>query len=1169
MNDQIRFILNNTYNQNSNGPQAGGPLQYTIPVVVHVIHLGEAVGTGTNISDAQIQGAINGLNDRFANIIGAGLDIQIDFCLAVRDPNGCPTNGIVRVNGSSIPNYQSGGITRGAPDSACLSVAAHDTTIKNLSHWPADRYYNIWVVCNICGGWGGYAYYPNGSVYDGTVIKYQWMANNNATLAHEVGHGFNLPHTFNGDGGNAYCPVDTNCSIDGDYICDTPPHKQGDCGGTNPCSGAGIWNNSRYNYMSYCSPSQTNARFTQNQKDRMRATLLVAPRASLLNSLGCVPSDFGTVVTKTNVSCNGICDGSISINPTCPYTYSYNWPNGAASQNLTNLCAGTYTVTITASNNQSTVIPITITQPDVILDNATTSNIPCFGGSSGSITVLPSGGTPFNCNGNFTINIGTGTVTQSNTAYPNPLGNYYNSARHQILYRSSELNALGFTAGRIYSIALNVASVSGTSTYNNFQIQIGQTSQTTLTSFISNLSDYYGPSTLTINSGWNTFNLSSPFLWDGVSNIVIQYCFTNTNATLNSPVYGSYTSFSSIAYLYQNTSNLCTSTNGYLPYSWSFRPNTRLVVCNDTSYYQYTWSNGSHSTSINNLSAGIYLLSITDANGCVNANLITVAQPAILNAAVDFVTNPACNGYANGNAFVSVSGGTSPYFYAWSNNQTSSLATGLGVGNFAVTVTDAHNCIDTAYVTISQPDTLFANAFSQNVLCNSDSSGSATVLVSGGTQPYSYLWSDGQSSAAALSLQAGNYAVTANDFNNCTVSTSIFIGEPDPLSITSIKQNACYICDGYLSIIPIGGTPPYTYNWSSGEQANFIISKCAGNYYFTVTDNNNCIIADSVLILQLSPPVINASSSVDSMCNGNSAILNAIGTAFFHWSPITGLDSPDSSETWASPSSSTYYMAVGMDSLGCTDTAILYLEVTQIPLPTIAPHGSTVFCEGENVTLESSTAHFYNWNNGANTQSVLIDTTGNYFVTISDSNGCIAASLPLVVTVYPTPIVSITGFNAIDETTPAFTLSEGSPIGGIYTGVGISNGIFDPIAAGIGNHLITYTYTDANGCTDSASTTIIVEASTSIFENPNHLLIDISPNPNNGAFSVTIFSMMIDQIELTCFNVLGEKVYEKNWNGISGNLKSDIDLTSFASGIYLIRIVANFKSATQKISICK
>jgi len=266
--------------QNQENIQSKSTL-YNIPVVVHVIHIGESIGTGTNISDLQIQQAITGLNNRFRNVNGNGVDVELEFCLASIDPNGNATSGINWVNGTSISNYQTNGITpTGNP-----CVGGLETAVKDLSRWPTSDYYNIWVVSEICNGsFVGYASYPVGGLYDGLVIVSTSMTSNSGTLPHEMGHGFFLYHTFNGDGGNVNCPLDNDCSVDGDHVCDTPPHKQGDCGLTNPCTSLGVWDNSRYNYMAYCPLVN---RFTQGQKDRIRATAIIAPRAGLLTSQGC------------------------------------------------------------------------------------------------------------------------------------------------------------------------------------------------------------------------------------------------------------------------------------------------------------------------------------------------------------------------------------------------------------------------------------------------------------------------------------------------------------------------------------------------------------------------------------------------------------------------------------------------------------------------------------------------------------------------------------------------------------------------------------------------------------------------------------------------------------------------------------------------------------------
>lgn len=267
LNAQIKII---TGNQNKTASSF-----YLIPVVVHVIHLGEPIGTGTNISDAQIQGAIDGINNRWRNTIGSGVDMEVQFCLAPVDTSGNPSTGIVRVNGSGVPNYATNGINANSPSCG----GADETAIKNLSRWSVSDYYNIWVVSGICGGWAGWAYYPYGGQNDGASIVYSSM-NGSATLpSHELGHGFNLYHTFQGDGGNASCPSDAVCTNDGDQICDTQPHKQGDCGTTNPCTGSGTWDNSRFNYMSYCGGLD---RFSTGQKTRVHATLQAGPRAALL-----------------------------------------------------------------------------------------------------------------------------------------------------------------------------------------------------------------------------------------------------------------------------------------------------------------------------------------------------------------------------------------------------------------------------------------------------------------------------------------------------------------------------------------------------------------------------------------------------------------------------------------------------------------------------------------------------------------------------------------------------------------------------------------------------------------------------------------------------------------------------------------------------------------------
>ncbi|HET6244127.1 MAG: hypothetical protein H0V01_15725, partial [Bacteroidetes bacterium] len=343
--------------QQQQNNRAAAPI-YTIPVVVHVIHTGQAIGTGVNISDAQIFSAITALNQDYrkmagTNGFGTGVDSEIEFCLAVRDPNGQASTGILRVNGSSVTNYSTQGITAGQ------GSGANETTVKALSKWPNTSYYNIWIVNEIennNGGSGiqGYAYYPGaGSAVDGAVIMFNAFGttgnlksytNRNRVATHEMGHGFNLMHTFEG----ASC-TQTNCSTQGDLCCDTPPHL----GNNTSCTTRECTNTQQVeNYMDYTSETCQNM-FTSDQKNRMRAAIS-GTRASLLTSLGCTPvytldagisdvisptpstcaTTLNPVVTLRNFGSTTLTSAAINFNIDGGTNQVYNW-TGSLATNLT------------------------------------------------------------------------------------------------------------------------------------------------------------------------------------------------------------------------------------------------------------------------------------------------------------------------------------------------------------------------------------------------------------------------------------------------------------------------------------------------------------------------------------------------------------------------------------------------------------------------------------------------------------------------------------------------------------------------------------------------------------------------------------------------------------------------------------------------------------------
>lgn len=267
---------------------------YAIPVVFHVIHLGESVGNGSNISDALLLQGLDDLNYYFRDVLNTGTDVKIEFCLAERDPTGAPSTGINRVNGYGVGNYHNIGIAPGN----------NEVGVKALSIWPSADYLNIWVVHEIAGGSIlGYAYFPGApAALDGIVMRYDaiGVSGNSGVIVHEAGHYLNLFHTFEG-GSTTTCPSNGDCAQEGDKVCDTPPHKlvYGGCNsaGTNDCD-----NNSSnalvvHNHMNYTDNSCRNE-FTPDQVMRMRsAYMLLRPR--LMYSLGCEPGCTTTVADFT------------------------------------------------------------------------------------------------------------------------------------------------------------------------------------------------------------------------------------------------------------------------------------------------------------------------------------------------------------------------------------------------------------------------------------------------------------------------------------------------------------------------------------------------------------------------------------------------------------------------------------------------------------------------------------------------------------------------------------------------------------------------------------------------------------------------------------------------------------------------------------------------------
>jgi subtilisin-like proprotein convertase family protein len=406
-------------------------------------------------------------------------------------------------------------------------------------------------------------------------------------------------------------------------------------------------------------------------------------------------------------------------------------------------------------------------------------------------------------------------------------------------------------------------------------------------------------------------------------------------------------------------------------------------------YSAYAWSNSATTEDINTLVDGSYSVTVTDAVGCTTTNSFTVTEPTAL-ASSFAVTNVDCNSNATGIVDLTPAGGTTPYTYAWSNSATTQDINALVSGSYIVTITDDNNCIliDTAVVT--QPNALATTIDTTNVSCFGFDDGEADLTVSGGTTPYSYAWTNSATTQDLTNLAPGNYTVIVTDANNCIISDSLLITEPDTLQTT--VQATDVICYGENSgigiVTPQGGTVPYDYLWSSGATdslANFV----AGNFTVVVTDANGCTSTNSITVDQ--PLLLTASiiESANVTCNdaadGSATVVAGFGTPTYTYAWSNGNTTPSVSSLDAGT-----YSVVVTDINGCTAMdEVVITEPTAIDASDIINNEVYGFDGAINITPSGGQLPYnYNWSNGATSQDINGLIAGTYTVTITDGNGC-------------------------------------------------------------------------------------------------------------------------------------------------------------------------------------
>lgn len=575
-----------------------------------------------------------------------------------------------------------------------------------------------------------------------------------------------------------------------------------------------------------------------------------------------------------------------------------------------------------------------------------------------------------------------------------------------------------------------------------------------------------------------------------------------------------------------------------------------------TGPYTYSWApSGGTNATATGLSAGTYTCTTTDAAGCVYLSVFTITEPAGMTINMS-VTNVLCNGQNNGSATAAVSGGSPNYTYSWTSGGTAATETGLGPGTYTLTVTDANSCPQNVQVTITQPAPLTSTMSTIDVGCAA--SGSATVNVTGGTGPYSYLWSSGGNSATDINLTVGTYTVLVTDSNGCTLTdTATIINTTGITNTSSFTDISCFgMSNGSATIVPAGGNAPYTYTWSPPMGNTPTVNNLpAGSYTVTATDAGGCVTSATFNITE--PPALTTISAFTNVsCNGGNdgsgTVSPAGGTGpyTYAWSPAGGTSQTANGLTAGS------YTIIVTDSHGCT--SVQAVTLTQ-PSALIASTSGDSACIGQTATISVSGSggvapYTYAWSGGPNptaaTQNVSVTTNTTYTVTITDANSC-TTTATTTVNVLPSPSAAFTS----NATNGVFTLNGATSSLCFYGPSNVTNWGWNlnntststlqspcvPVtSANAGTFCAELIVMNSSGCL--AQDSVCIEINDVYYSIPNVFTPD--NDGTNDGFIIT--NMGMETVRCKIYNRWGELIYEwdnpaGSWNGLTMNGNEAVD----------------------------
>ena len=825
------------------------------------------------------------------------------------------------------------------------------------------------------------------------------------------------------------------------------------------------------------------------------------------------------LTSAQDVTCNGNSNGSIEVNVAGGnggYIYSINGTPNGSNNTFTNLSAGQYSISTIDDLGCEDMITVDILEPSAIqVSLVSQTNESCSGANDGSVTFQANGGIgnfQYTLNGttNSTgvfINLSAGSynvvILDGNTCIENfPfLIDSANPIAAQI-DTQTEVDCFGNNNGTI--------QVSASGGNSNFTFNLG--TQSNSTGFFQNLTA--GNYTISITDGNN--------------------CQTTIGATISQP--------SEISPSLANSQQVdCFGENS---------GNFQIQASGGTGSYNFSMGNETNSTGLfENIAAGNYTISITDANNCISIFATTIGQPDAITSSISASQNVNCFGENNGNLQVQASGGVGNLTFTLGNETNSTgFFENLAVGNYNIIITDENNCSNSTSHEITEPTDLTSEILQTNPIdCAGGDNGMVQFEANGGAGIYQFSL-NGQTNSTGLfeNLVADDYMMNLTDGNGCTTSQNVTLTEPLAITVDFLFiQNT--LCNGEnsgaISINAGGGIGQF--DFSLGNETNTtgtFENLNAGAYNIIITDENNCQNTVEATVEEPSEINIEILQIQNALCAGETGSfeVNATGGIGTYNFQLNGISSPTG--VFENIFAGNYDILV-TDVNGCTSTMPIEIEEPQ-PLQLAFSQGQNVLCNGGNsgffnLNASGGTGNIeFTIGNETNSTGIFENlTAGIYEIIISDNNMC---TFITEIEVLEPPAINLTFENL--QPASCFGTSDGSisvlALGGVgnftYTLGNETNstGTFENLLAGNYNIIVT----DQNDCQNSIEA-IISEPQTIVpnIESTNSILC---PGEATGAIAATATGGN-GNFEYTLGN-------ETNSTGVFENLES---------GIYIVSII--------------